>query len=45
MNTRIHQVEQNLLDIQQRIQKIQIEIQSHQHVLKDKLTENGAITM
>lgn len=45
MNTRIHQLEQNLIEIQERIQKLQIEINSHQHILKEQLTENGAMTM
>ena len=45
MNTRIHQLEQNLFDIRERIEKIQMEISSYQQVLKEQLTETGAITM
>ncbi len=45
MNNRIHELEQNLIDIQQRIKKIQIEITSYQQISKEYLTENGAIKM
>jgi hypothetical protein len=45
MNNRIHQLEQNLLEIQQRIEKIQTEIISYQQISKEHLTENGAIKM
>ena len=45
MNNRIHDLEQNLIEIQNRIDKIQTEIISYQQISKEDLTENGAIKM
>ncbi len=45
MNNRIHELEQNLIEIHQRIEKIQIEIRSYQQISTEHLTENGAIKM
>jgi hypothetical protein len=45
MNNRIHDLEQNLLEIQHRIEKIQTEIVSYQQISKEDLIENGAIKM
>ena len=45
MNNRIHDLEQNLLEIQHRTDKIQTEIISYQQIAKEDLTENGAIKM
>jgi hypothetical protein len=45
MNNRIQELQQNLLDIQQRTEKIQIEIRNYQRISTEHLTENGAIKM
>ncbi len=45
MNNRIHELEQNLIEIHQRIEKIQTEIRSYQQISTEHLTENGAIKM
>jgi hypothetical protein len=45
MNNRIHELEQNLIEIRQRIEKIQTEIRSYQQISTEHLTENGAIKM
>ena len=41
MNNRINELEKNLIDIQERIQKIQIEIENYQKISTEYLTENG----
>lgn len=45
MNNRIYELEQNLVDIQQRIEKIQTNIGNYQEISKEYLIENGAINM
>ncbi len=45
MNNRIHHLEQNLIEIRQRIEKIQSEIGTYQQISTEHLTENGAMNM
>jgi hypothetical protein len=45
MNNRIHELEQNLIEIQQRIEKIQKDIGTYQKLSTEHLTEIGAIRM
>ncbi|CAF4447510.1 unnamed protein product, partial [Adineta steineri] len=45
MNNRIHELQQNYTEIQQRIEKIRIEISNYQQISREHLTEVGAINM
>jgi hypothetical protein len=45
MNNRIHELEKHLLDIHQRIENIQTEIESYQQISTERLTELGSIKM
>jgi len=45
MNNRIHELQQNLIEIQQRIEKIQTDIGNYQKISTEHLTEIGAIRM
>jgi len=45
MNNRIYELQQNHMEIQQRIDKIQTEIGNYQQISAERLTEIGAIKM
>jgi len=45
MNNRLHELQQNLIEIQQRIEKIQTDIGNYQEISTEHLTETGAIKM
>ncbi|CAF0724749.1 unnamed protein product [Adineta steineri] len=45
MNNRIHELQQNYTEIQQRIEKIRIEISNYQQISTEHLTEVGAISI
>ncbi|CAF4222404.1 unnamed protein product, partial [Adineta steineri] len=45
MNNRIHELQQNYTEIQQRIEKIRIEISNYQQISREHLTEVGAINI
>jgi hypothetical protein len=45
MNNRIHELEQNLLEIQHRNDKIQTEIANYRRISIERLSESGAIKM